>query len=411
MTLLAGEIQSLDQDMSAISKCISVVEAALVFMPDISRTVKLAQQLIATNSESPPGREREVADVLVDHMSAYGISHKSVGPHARPNLIFYTGEDISGQLVLHGHMDTVPVGELSQWSVDPFAGSMMSGRLYGRGSCDMKGPLATLAETVIRHKESGNKTPLLFLCTSDEESGCSGAEVVADSGLLAGVSYGVCAEPTDLSVLVGERGMLWTKAVARGKAAHGSRPHEGINAIQLCMRAVDELLRHEYPYEADELMGEMTASVGMINGGIKINVVPDYCEAYLDMRTVKGQESNSMLLEMNRVLEEHHLSDRVEVEYVHGKAAVVTPEDALIVKVAIDATERVAGKRSSLSAATFGTDCSVLQPRIGILNVICGPGSIEQAHQPDEFISIHQLEQAVDIYSKIAEQFSSDESS
>ncbi len=380
-------------------------------MSEESRVVKLARQMIAANSESPPGREREVADVIIEHMNAYGISHTSVGPHERPNLIFSTGQDIGGRLVLHGHMDTVPVGDLSQWSVDPFAGSIVDGRLYGRGSCDMKGPLAALAETMIRYNEKGYKMPLLLLCTSDEESGCSGAEHVADSGILAGVSYGVCAEPTGLEVLVGEKGMLWTKVVARGKAAHGSRPYEGINAIQLCMQAVEQLLNHDYPYEADELMGEMTADVGMIKGGIKINVVPDCCEAYLDMRTVKGQNSDSMLLEMSRVLEDQKLSDRVRVEYVHGKAAVVTPRDATIVDVAVDAAECVTGQRSSISAATFGTDCSVLQPRVGIQNVICGPGSIEQAHQNDEFISIHQLEQAVDVYSTIADWFSSDRSS
>ncbi len=381
----------------------------LFAMSEESRVVKLARQLIATNSESPPGREREVADVLIEHMDAYGISHKSVGSYERPNLVFSTGEDIQGQLVLHGHMDTVPVGDLSQWSVDPFAGTIQGGRLYGRGSCDMKGPLAALAETMLRYRDEGHKMPLIMLCTSDEESGCSGAEKVADSGILAGVSYGVCGEPTNLRVLVGEKGMLWTRVVARGKAAHGSRPHEGINAIQLCMQAVNQLLHHNYPYEADELMGEMTADVGMIRGGIKINVVPDYCEAYLDMRTVKGQESDSMLLEMSRVLGEHQLSDRVRVEYVHGKAAVVTPKDVAIVGVALDAAERVTGQRSSISAATFGTDCSVLQPRIGIQNVICGPGSIEQAHQPDEFIGINQLEQSVQIYLAIADWFSSGE--
>lgn len=380
-------------------------------MSEESRVVRLARQMIAANSESPPGREREVADVIIEHMDAYGISHTSIGPHERPNLVFSTGEDTRGRLVLHGHMDTVPVGGRSQWSVDPLAGSIVDGRLYGRGSCDMKGPLATLAETMIRYKEKDHRMPLLLLCTSDEESGCSGAERVADSGILAGVNYGVCAEPTGLEVLVGEKGMLWTKVVARGKAAHGSRPHEGVNAIQLCMRAVEQLLNHDYPYEADELMGEMTTDVGMIKGGIKINVVPDCCEAYLDMRTVKGQDLDSLILEMSGVLEEHKLSDRVKIEYIHGKAAVVTPKNATIVDVAVDAVERVTGQRPSISAATFGTDCSVLQPRIGIQNVICGPGSIEQAHQIDEFISIHQLEQAVDIYSIIADRFSSDESS
>jgi len=107
------------------------------------------------------------------------------------------------------------------------------------------------------------------------------------------------------------------------------------------------------------------------------------------------------------VLIDTNLNDVVSVEYIHGKPAVNTPDDAVIVKIASKAVEKITGNRHSLATATYGTDCSVLQPRIGILNVICGPGSIEQAHQPNEFIRIHQLEQSVDVYLEIANQISS----
>ncbi len=375
-------------------------------MIDENRLLNLAKKLIQTNSESPPGREKEVADVIQNHMESYGMSSVSVGPETRPNLILSTHEDEKGPLVLHGHMDTVPVGDLEKWEYNPFTAEVVNGRLYGRGACDMKGPVAALCETMIQFADKNPKTPLHLLCTSDEESGCSGAEVVAHSGLLTGVKYGVCAEPTSLEVLVGERGMLWSKVVARGKSAHGSRPEEGLNAIQLCAKAIEVLSPLDYSYEPDELMGTMTLNVGMIQGGIKINVVPDYCEASLDMRTVKGQTVEGLHDEMRSRLKSAGLSENVEIEYIHGKPAVITPRDSKIVEIALEAVQNVTGKKSIPTAATYGTDCSVLQPKIGIINVICGPGSIEQAHQPNEFISVDQLFQSVSVYMQIVEHFS-----
>lgn len=371
--------------------------------------IKLAQQLVSINSESPPGREEDVAKYLREFMKNQGISCRSVGPSSRPNLLFSTHDGETGDLVLHGHMDTVPAGNIDQWSHDPFSGAIESGRLYGRGACDMKGPLATLAETLICYKEEKHKTPLLMLATSDEESGCSGAEEVAKSGILKGVTYGVCAEPTSLNVLVGEKGMLWTKILATGKSAHGSRPNEGINAIDLCMRATSLLLETEYASEPDDVMGEMTVNLGIMKGGVKINVVPSDCESHLDMRLVKGQTIEGIMGAMQQVLDDARLSDRVEIEYIHGKPAVITPRNSKIVERAVSSVESIVGLKSDMKAATYGTDCSVLQPKIGIINIICGPGSIEQAHQPNEFIEIEQMEHAVDVYLDIARQFVSEE--
>jgi succinyl-diaminopimelate desuccinylase len=375
-------------------------------MVEESRLISLAKSLIATNSESPPGREAEVAAALREHMEAHGVGCKSVGDADRPNLIFYSHDYELGELVIHGHMDTVPVGPIEAWDYDPFAGEIVDGRLYGRGSCDMKGPLAALAESMIQYSEEGHETPLIMLATSDEESGCSGAEAVATSGILKGIRYGVCAEPTSLDVLVGEKGMLWTKLIAHGRSAHGSRPEEGLNAIELCMKAIRLIKETDFPYEETELMGAPTLNLGLIEGGIKINVVPDWCDASLDMRIVKGQTIVSVLEKMRSVLS-NSFDGHVEVEYVHGKDAVLTPTDAEIVDVTLDAVESKAGKRPIPTSATYGTDCSVLQPKIGILNVICGPGSIEQAHQPNEFIEIKEMTTSVEIYLEIARHFDS----
>lgn len=376
-----------------------------VSLSDQTRVLSLLKDIIAANSENPPGREQDVAKVLQDHLESYGISCKSVGPSTRPNLIFSTHDGEKGPLVMHGHMDTVPIGPLENWDYDPFASEIVNGRLYGRGACDMKGPISALAETMILYAEGKYKTPLLMLATSDEESGCSGAENVAESGILEGVQYGVCAEPTSLNVLVGEKGMLWSKIIAKGKAAHGSRPNEGVNAIELCMKAIPILTEQEYQYEVEELLGKPTMNLGRISGGTKVNVVPEYCEAQIDMRLVKGQTPEGILETMNARLDTAKLSDSINVEYMMGKPAILTPIDSQIVKIVIQSVERVTGNEVQIGTATYGTDCSVLQPKIGILNVVCGPGSIEQAHQPNEYISIKQLLESVDVYLQIASEF------
>jgi succinyl-diaminopimelate desuccinylase len=379
----------------------------MVLQPmDKSRILALLKDLIAAKSENPPGYEADAAKVLRDHLEAHGISCTTVGPKERPNLIFSSHEGEKGDLVMHGHLDTVPIGNIESWSHDPFASEIVEGKLYGRGSADMKGPVAALAETLILYTQAKHDKPLVMLATSDEESGCSGAEEVAASGQLSGIKFGVCAEPTGLGILIGEKGLFWSKIVSSGKSAHGSRPEEGVNAIEACMDAIKVLTGEPFPHDENALLGEPTLNIGVIKGGIKINVVPDSCEALLDMRIVMGQDPDSLLVSMNSRLEYAGLSDRVKVEYVHGKPAVLTSENSEIVSVAEAAVKKVRGQSPELTTATYGTDCSVLQPKVGIQHIICGPGSIEQAHQPDEFIRLDELYQAVDIYSEIADHFS-----
>ena len=133
-----------------------------VVLPDNARILSLLKDLIAANSENPPGREDEVAKVLKDHLEAYGLSCISVGPSKRPNLIFSTHEEEKGPLVLHGHMDTVPIGPRENWDYDPFEAEIVNGRLYGRGACDMKGPVSALTEAMILYKEKKYETK--FAC-------------------------------------------------------------------------------------------------------------------------------------------------------------------------------------------------------------------------------------------------------
>ncbi|TFG13749.1 M20 family peptidase [Candidatus Thorarchaeota archaeon] len=369
---------------------------------DRSRVLNLAKSLIMTKSENPPGHEHEVASIIRNHLESYGISCKQVGNPKRPNLIFSTSENINGKLLLHGHMDTVPAGSLKEWNMDPFGAVMEGNSLYGRGSCDMKGPLSALAETMILYSQERHKEPLMMLATSEEETTCGGAEAAAKSDLLESVKYGICAEPTSLNVLIGEKGLLWLRLSTKGRAAHGSTPELGKNAIKLCMKALEVILQYDYSFVKNKILGEPTINLGKISGGNKINIVPEECEAELDMRLVKGQIPQEIVNQMNSVLKQHGIEDGVCIDTMRSKPTILTPKDSEIVTMTLDAVENILGSRPPLEAATYGTDCSVLQPKLGIENVICGPGSIKLAHQPNEHINIDELLRAVEIYQSIA---------
>jgi succinyl-diaminopimelate desuccinylase len=374
-------------------------------MTSSQRVLALAKNLIATNSENPPGREKEVAEVLRSHLEPHGILCTQVGSDDRPNLLFSTHKGDMGSLVLHGHMDTVPAGPREKWEFDPFACITANGRLYGRGAADMKGPLAALAETMILYKRENHKEPLLLLATSNEENGLLGAEEVADSGILQGVEYGVCAEPTGLQLFLGEKGVVWVKVTAKGKTGHSSRPDTGMNAIDLCIQAIQVLTQGDYPSEPDALLGNHTMNVGRIKGGTQQGVIPESCEALIDMRIVKGQTPESIMNLMQQHLDDAGIGQHISIENYNRSYTTITPVDSKIVRFASSAIVDLTGLPPKLGVATYGSDSSVLQNRVGISNIIYGPGSIAQAHQPNEYIEIDELLKSVDVYLHIARAF------
>lgn len=378
-------------------------------MRNDKRVLSLAKKLIATNSEDPPGREKEVAEVLRSHLEPHGIHCTKVGSDDRPNLLFSTHDGDMASLVLHGHMDTVPAGPREKWDYDPFDCEIINGRLYGRGAADMKGPLAALAETMLLYKQEDHAEPLLLLATANEENGLLGAEEVADSGVLEGVEYGICAEPTSLQLYLGEKGVVWVRVTATGEAGHSSHPSTGINAIDLCIQAVQVLTLGNYPSEPDALLGHHTMNVGKIEGGTQQGVIPDTCTALIDMRIVKGQTPESIMDLMRKHLHDAGLARQVEIENYNRSYTTITPTDSKIVQFASRAIENMTGIQPKLGVATYGSDSSVLQNRVGISNIIYGPGSIAQAHQPNEYIEIDDLLKSIDVYLHIARAFDEEE--
>jgi succinyl-diaminopimelate desuccinylase len=353
----------------------------------------LALELVRLDTINPPGRESAAASVLAERLTAAGLA-VAVHEHApgRPSLVArWAGGGDGAALCMTGHLDTVPLGG-APWSVEPF-GELRDGRLYGRGSSDMKGGVAAIvvaAERVaaLGHGSAGLE---LVLCAA-EETGCEGALHLASSGALGRAGAVLVAEPTSGVPHVAHKGVLWARATTEGKSAHASSPQLGRNAIYPLAAAVAALVALRFDVPPHAVLGEPTLNVGTISGGAGINLVPDRAEAGIDIRTIPGMTAPEILDRLRSVA-----SPEVAIEAILDLPPVATDPDDPFVSSVVD----VAGP--SGGGLAYFTDAAALTPAYGSPpTVIWGPGEAAQAHQTDEWASVENIEAAAERYFEVA---------
>lgn len=375
---------------------------------DRDLVIELTRELVRFRSVNPPGDEQPVAEYLARRMDALGMDTE-IEPlePGRANVVGRIrggGED--GHLVLTGHLDVVPPGG-QEWSYPPFDAVLRDGRIYGRGSCDMKGGVAAIVAAAASLIKSGfrPRADLIIAATAGEEAGMIGAQLMVDRGSLRGSRYLVVAEPSGLDVFIGEKGVLWLKVRALGRTAHGSMPWLGVNAVGYMARLIPRLEDYPFQYQKSDLLGEPTLSVNTITGGNKTNVVPDVCEIEIDMRSVPSQSNQELVAAVRDLAEEvaqdYHPDLRVEVEIIQDKQSLETDRGERLVGAMTQAVEAVRGT-PQVGGVTYGTDAAALGPGYNIPMVICGPGAPGMAHQPDEYVEVEELVQAAEIYARVA---------
>jgi succinyl-diaminopimelate desuccinylase len=380
-------------------------------MAEVDRdlVVELTRDLIRFPSVNPPGDEEEIAQFLGRRMSELGLEVQ-LQPlvYRRANVIGRLPGSGSGHLVLTGHLDVVPTGE-QPWSHDPFAADLVDGRIYGRGSADMKSGVAAMVGAAAALASSGFRpsADLIIAATAGEEAGLFGARGMAAQRSLEGSSYLVVGEPTGLDVYIGEKGIVWLDVVAYGRTGHGSMPWLGVNAVSFMARLIPRLEEYPFPYEESGLLGKPTLSVNVIRGGNKTNVIPDACRITIDMRTVPSQRNDELIGAVRDLAEsvarEMNSELRVEIEVDQNEGPVETPEGHPLVDATVSVVSEVRGETPRVSGVTYGTDAAVLGPAFDLPMVICGPGEPGMAHQPDENVSVEQIVQAAQIYADLAE--------
>ncbi len=376
--------------------------------------IKTLSDLIRINSINPewsgPG-EAKVADYVKHFFESAGIETWLVDVlPGRPNVMArLPGHNPKRRIVLEVHTDTVSVAEMT---IPPFEPVIHDGRIYGRGSCDVKAGLAAMMHAVRDIHRSGQRPPcdVIFAAVVDEENAFRGV-----LGLIQSLSDGplpeaaIVAEPTELRVIRANKGVLRWQIATRGKSAHSSKPHLGVNAITGMARVIEELVRDEARLAAlvHPLLGSATCSIGLIQGGAQVNFVPEHCRITLDRRLLPGETTAAVLADYEAVLDRAraaHPSLVVEMLAPHlADEAMETSLDSPVVTVASRTLSEM-GLDAAPAGVPFGCDCTKLS-RAGIPSVIFGPGSIDQAHAAVEYVETKQVELALDFYRRFVLNF------
>ena len=373
-------------------------------IPDIK---SLIEKLLSTPSISCTSADIDqgnlhVINLLADWFESLGfhceIQHVDTA-HNKANLVATLGTGSNG-LVLAGHTDTVPYDD-DRWQFDPFGLTEKDDRFYGLGSCDMKSFFAVIIEALKAIDTAKIRQPLIILATADEETSMSGAKAIARQASQLGISnarYAVVGEPTDMRPVRMHKGMMMEAIQLTGQAGHSSNPALGNNALEAMHRVIGELMtwRDELQSRYRDPMFEVpvpTMNFGHIHGGDNPNRICGSCELQIDIRPLPGMKIADLRSEMQRrlkhVLEETGIK-LTTVPLFDGIEAIETDKNTGLVKLAEKMTD------SEACAVAFATEAPHYS-QLGLETIVMGPGSIRQAHQPDEYIEMKSLNPAVDI--------------
>jgi len=361
----------------------------------------LLKKLINAESTLEKG-ELSSAEVLSEEFGKSGINCRiDTWEQTRANIIAQVKSGRRKDSLLFAcHLDVVGPGE-EKWERPAFEAVESGGKIYGRGSADMKGGIAAAATAIREVVDSGTKLQgdIIFTAVAGEETDSCGAKrFINDHDRLPDFVGIVIPEPTDFSVVTAHRGMLWLDITTKGKAAHGSTPQLGVNAINSMRLVLDELDNYEIPAEPHKLLGKCSMSVNTIAAGKALNVVPDKCNIGVDIRTLPEQNHQDIISDLKKIftgLKSGNPQFDAEVGVVRQVPPLETDCGCDFVKSfcsALGINETVA-----VGFTTDGPYFASLDAPV----VIFGPGKPQICHKPDEYIEISDLEKAVEYYKNI----------
>ena len=367
--------------------------------------LEIAKELVRRPSVNPThDAESPGESAVVDWLEGWGRTHtlqtlREPALPGRDNISFTIKNGIGPYLLLNGHTDTVSVAGMC---IEPFSGEVREGRLWGRGATDMKGPLACMLAALLELRARKDwRGTVTVGCVVDEETEFQGiVHLIKDHEPW---DFAVVGEPTNLRVVRGCKGCLRTVVRVQGRAAHSSDPQQGRNAIvgmAPVLDAVQAFFDNEIARFAREGFSPCTGSVGLIEGGAAVNIVPDTCAATFDIRTVPGQDTAATLAALENFVRER-VGERDGYELIfdppyHDSPNFETPAGHPLVQTACELRDQ-----PEADTVAFGCDGSKLAA-VGIPTIILGPGNIAQAHTKDEFIALTDLVSGTEAYVNLA---------
>ena len=367
----------------------------------------LASSLIKFESVNPPGKEKEIAEYIASWFDKRGFESVLTGEtDGRPNVqVEFRGEEGRGRtLVLNGHMDVVPTG--AGWTKDPFGGEIVGTRLYGRGSGDMKGALGAMMVTldVLKKHRSRISGGIIFQAVVDEEVGSPiGTGHLVKRGVKA--DFAIVGEPTSLQVCTCHKGIINYEVITHGKAAHASVPQTGVSAILAMQEVIAGISAYSKTLTRKvrhPLLGSPTVNIGVIEGGTKVNIVPDTCRIVGERRVVPPETADKAASEVESEL--RRIAKRKGIKCDVNVFRKIEPSEAKggagAIRAAVKAVGEVTGKRTKPIGFVATCDAHYLNNIAKIPTVICGPGNLTNIHNADEYVEIKELEQAGRIYAQ-----------
>ncbi len=362
----------------------------------------LTAALVATDSRNPslaPGAagESAVAQVLAAVLRDWGFRVELVeSSPGRPSVLATAGPEGGASIILNGHLDTVGVEGMVHAPYEPV---VRHGRMYGRGSCDMKAGVAAMCAAAARAVRAGESPRVIIAAVADEEFASAGTRTLLARGLRADAA--IITEPTSLAIMPAHRGFAWITVQVGGRAAHGSRYDIGIDAIKgaaAILGALDQFEATTLTGRTHALLGHASLHASTIEGGIGWSTYPDHCTLKLERRTLPGERPADVLAEVESVCARvvsatPGLSATATLELAQSPSDVAT--DAPVVQ-ALARAVTARGQAVRVEGMTAWTDASLFNDA-GIPAICFGPGDIMLAHAAEEYVPVHEIDLATDI--------------
>jgi acetylornithine deacetylase len=382
---------------------------------DHEYVVDLLKDLVATNSVNPTvGRgtgEIAISNLILDRLVSIGKLevHRQPVTDTRSNVIaILRGSSGGRSLMLNGHMDTVGTDRMT---IDPFAPVEENGRLHGRGACDMKGALAAMIGSAKCLVDSGSRLrgDLVLAFVIDEECMSVGTrklvqEYKADAAIVG--------EPTGMKVAIAHKGFVWIEVETKGKAAHGSIPEKGVDAIADTAKIISGLegFQQRLAARTHPILGTPKVHSSTIEGGTDWSIIPDRCILRLERRTLPGESTSSVMREIREILDMIKLKNpefNAVARSLYDVPPLETASGEAIVDLLRRAVSDVSGEQQTPIGVPYWTDGAVLSHSAAIPTCIFGPGDIGVAHSADEYVNLRDVLNSAEVYRRVSERFCS----
>ncbi len=352
-------------------------------------------------------------DYVEDYLKGHGVVSRRVSrsPEPKANLFATIGPDRPGGIILSGHTDCVPVDD-QEWSSDPFVLTERDGRLFGRGSADMKGFLACVLAVVPELVKRPLSRPVHIAFSYDEEVGCTGVLDLIDDLKGSGLTADMClvGEPTGMELVIGHKSGRSYRCHVSGLEAHSSLAPRAVNAIEYAARfiaGISDMARELKGGLSDDDydLPHATISTGLIAGGTGINIVPHHCSFTFEYRMLPGQDADAIFARIKAMAD----ALRGEMRKLHPASAITFekvydyPSHAIAAEAPAVRTMTALLGSNRLAKVAYGTEAGLLQEGLSVPTVICGPGDIAVAHKPDEFVTLDQLRRCEALLRRLCE--------